>query len=126
LKVCAASPRIDRPGRVLIGPLFIPSDNPLWDQGKVLETVAMDSTRSIPILVVDDDPSIAKLFVRVLQQEGYRPWACVHPDEALALLETEKFPLAFIDINLPVMSGLELGARVKARNQVGYETILSR
>lgn len=79
----------------------------------------MNSTRSIPILVVDDDPSIVKLFVRVLQEEGYRPWTCVHPDEALALLATENFPLAFIDINLPGMSGLELGARVKARNPAG-------
>jgi PAS domain S-box-containing protein len=77
----------------------------------------MDSTPLIPILVVDDDPAIVKIFVQVLQQEGYRPWACVHPDEALALLETENFPLAFIDINLPVMNGLELGARIKAGNQ---------
>jgi two-component system sensor histidine kinase HydH len=65
------------------------------------------------VLVVDDDPTICHLLGDVLRTEGYQPVICLHPRDALALSATESFGLAFVDINLPDMSGLDLAARIK-------------
>ena len=65
------------------------------------------------ILVVDDDPSIGRLLSRAIQIGGYQPLLCSHPQEALELSKQEDFILAFIDINLPSMSGLDLAFQLK-------------
>jgi two-component system sensor histidine kinase HydH len=67
----------------------------------------------VKILVVDDDPTICKLLEGVLLTEGYQPELCLHPQQALALSGQERFGLAFVDINLPEMSGLDLAAKIK-------------
>jgi PAS domain S-box-containing protein len=65
------------------------------------------------ILVVDDDPSVGKVLARAIKKGGYRPLVCSHPQDALDLSRQENFVLAFIDINLPSMSGLELAVQLK-------------
>jgi PAS domain S-box-containing protein len=65
------------------------------------------------ILVVDDDPTISRLLGEALEIEGYQPIICSHPNEVLAICEQETFDLAFLDINLPGMSGLDLAATLK-------------
>jgi len=65
------------------------------------------------ILVVDDEPSGAEAVADFLSIEGYQPLVCTHPQEALASFEKGRFSLAFVDINLPDMNGLELASRLK-------------
>lgn len=65
------------------------------------------------ILVVDDEPSGAEVVADFLSIEGYQPLVCTHPKEVLASFEKGRFSLAFVDINLPDMSGLELASRLK-------------
>ncbi len=67
-----------------------------------------------PILVVDDDPDMCAMLDEVLKEEGYRPLVCGVPHDALALSRQESFQLAFVDIHMPGMSGLDLAARLKA------------
>ena len=57
------------------------------------------------ILVVDDDPAIGSLLADALETEGYEPVTCTHPLDALSLSEREAFDLAFVDMQLPGMSG---------------------
>ena len=64
------------------------------------------------ILVVDDEPSGAAAVADFLT-EGYQPLVCTHPQEVLASFEKDRFSLAFVDINLPDMNGLELASRLK-------------
>ncbi|MBN2126658.1 MAG: response regulator [Deltaproteobacteria bacterium] len=72
--------------------------------------------RARNILVVDDDPGVGRLLEEALRDQGYRPTVCAHPKEGLLSLERGSFGLAFIDINLPEMNGLELASRVKERD----------
>ena len=65
------------------------------------------------ILVVDDEPSVGKVVAAFLSREGYQSLVCTHPQEVLASFEKSRFSLAFVDINLPGMSGLELASKLK-------------
>ena len=82
------------------------------------------------ILVVDDERSICQLVGQVLQSEGYEPIICTHPRDAIKVSELETFGLAFVDINLPEMTGLELASTLKVRDPMreivfitGYGTL---
>jgi CheY-like chemotaxis protein len=66
------------------------------------------------ILVVDDDPVIAKSFDRVLSGKGYAVITAATGEEALSKLSSETYDLVFTDIKMPGMSGIEVAERVKA------------
>ena len=76
----------------------------------------MEEKRSIreKVLVVDDELSLCQMISKVLNNEGYQPIVCQSPNEALAATENEIFGLAFLDINLPEMNGLELASKIKS------------
>jgi CheY-like chemotaxis protein len=65
-----------------------------------------------PDVLVAEDSAIARRFMQVkLQQLGYRVHLAVDGEEAMALLERERFALAFIDIVLGPPSGID-GLRI--------------
>jgi two-component system sensor histidine kinase HydH len=68
------------------------------------------------ILVVDDDPAIRDLLSLALEEEGYHPILCAHPMDAMRVSDQEPFDLAFVDIVLPEMNGLELASELKANH----------
>lgn len=65
------------------------------------------------IMVVDDDPSIGELMAEFLSSEGYETLICTHPQQALDLINKEPFNLAFVDINMPEINGLDLAVCLK-------------
>ena len=67
------------------------------------------------ILVVDDDPVVAKSFDRVLTRKGYSVITAESGEEALKKLATENYDVVYTDIKMPGMSGLEVAERVKAK-----------
>jgi len=67
------------------------------------------------VLVVDDDPVVAKSFDRVLSGKGYAVITAASGQEALNKLETEDYDVVFTDIKMPGMSGLEMAEQVKER-----------
>lgn len=70
-------------------------------------------TASVKILVVDDDPSIGQLIADFLLSEGHHPVICVHPQQALDFIEKESVGMAFVDINMPEINGIELAKNIK-------------
>lgn len=67
------------------------------------------------VLVVDDDPVVARSFDRVLSDKGYAVITANNAQEALDKLETENYDVVFTDIKMPGMSGLELTEQMKQR-----------
>jgi len=67
-------------------------------------------------MVVDDEADICDMVAEVLKTAGYHPITCTHPGEALSIFEQEDVGLAFVDISLPDMTGLELASELKKRN----------
>lgn len=66
------------------------------------------------VLVVDDDPVIARSFDRVLSGKGYAVITARDGNEALRKLRDEKYDVVFTDIKMPGMSGIEVAERIKA------------
>lgn len=66
------------------------------------------------VLVVDDDPVVAKSFDRVLSARGYAVITAENGQEALSKLSGENYDVVFTDIRMPGMNGLEVAERVKA------------
>jgi len=71
-------------------------------------------TTQARVLVVDDDPVVAKSFDRVLSGKGYAVITAHDGPEALEKLAREDYDAVFTDIRMPGMDGLEVAARIKA------------
>lgn len=67
------------------------------------------------VLVVEDDPGVARLQKRRLEQAGYVVRTAATADEAQAAVETDGVELMVLDYRLPGgVTGLDLYARLKA------------
>ncbi len=60
------------------------------------------------ILVVDDEPEIAKLVRAYLERAGYAVVTAYEGQQALAVFRHEKPNLVVLDLNLPGMDGLDV------------------
>ena len=60
------------------------------------------------VLVVEDERDIAALVAYHLTREGYRVRTVEHGAEALESIRIERPDLILLDLNLPVLSGLEV------------------
>ena len=70
---------------------------------------------STEILVVDDEPEMCELVGLILARGGYRPTLSPRPEHALALYrDGKRFPLAVLDVVMPVITGEELARRLRA------------
>jgi DNA-binding NtrC family response regulator len=65
------------------------------------------------ILVVDDDPSIARALELTFGEKGYRVKVAGSAGGALGLLRARPFDLVFTDLRLPDSDGMELLRRVR-------------
>ena len=67
------------------------------------------------VLVVEDDPEVLELSVRILNRQGYRVWQAVNGVEALRICEQHKEPidLMLTDVVMPQMGGKELAEKVQ-------------
>jgi len=66
------------------------------------------------ILIVDDEPRIRGLCLRVLRRPEFSVTCVSSVDEALTDLERDEFDLLITDIRMPRRDGLELVAEVKS------------
>lgn len=68
------------------------------------------------ILIVDDDASIKTLAEYYLVKEGYEVALAEQGLEALNILESNHFDLVLTDMMMPVMGGLELIEKLRAKD----------
>src|SRR4029078_1451403 len=62
----------------------------------------------IHVLVVDDERNIRNNLGMVLEAEGYKVGKCGNGDDAILRVKQGRYDLAFVDIQMPKMDGLEL------------------
>lgn len=66
------------------------------------------------ILIVDDNGTNRKLCRAILEQRGYRVREAANGVEGLAAVRAEPPELIFMDVQMPVMDGLETLKRLQA------------
>ncbi len=66
------------------------------------------------ILVVDDEPDIAELVKRTLEEGGYDVVTALNGDEALDQLGKGQVDLALVDFMMPEMTGRDLVEKIRA------------
>ena len=65
------------------------------------------------VLVADDEHGICQAFAELLQREGHEAILASSGSEALQLVGSESPAVAFLDVNMPGMSGLEVLAQLR-------------
>lgn len=60
------------------------------------------------VLVVDDNQDLCQLYRRVLLRAGYSVELAENGLEAVNQIKTKNFDLVILDVNMPVMSGLDV------------------
>ncbi len=69
-----------------------------------------------PILIVDDDADICETLTRVLRLEGHHVLTANSGEEAVSIAKDRACKMAFIDVKLPNIDGLETFLRLKEIN----------
>jgi FixJ family two-component response regulator len=65
------------------------------------------------ICLLDDDPSVLKAVGRLLSSAGWGVKEFRDPDEFLVYAKTHRTGVAVIDVWMPLMTGLEVQARLR-------------
>ena len=76
-----------------------------------------ESARPLHILLAEDNPVNQLLAVSFLKKLGHRVTVANNGQEAVDAVDAEQFDLVFMDIQMPVMGGLEATARIRAGEQ---------
>lgn len=66
-----------------------------------------EERRGLHILVAEDNLTNQKVIAKILERAGHRPHLVDNGEQALDVMEEEKFDLVLLDLHMPVMGGLE-------------------
>jgi CheY-like chemotaxis protein len=73
------------------------------------------ASKSLTILIVDDEPSICTLLKQFFVKLGFQTRFAATGAEALALIEKRPPDLIILDIYMPVLNGVELLRKLQTR-----------
>jgi two-component system, NtrC family, response regulator AlgB len=66
------------------------------------------TTEKPKVIIVDDEPNILKTMSICFDSIGFQTSPFIKPQEAVAVLQQEKFELAFIDLKMSPLNGMEM------------------
>lgn len=78
-------------------------------------------TKSAEILIVDDNPENLRVLDSILSNEGYSVRVARDGQQAIASIELAEPDLVLLDVNMPVMNGIEVCKTVKKNEK--YENL---
>jgi signal transduction histidine kinase/ligand-binding sensor domain-containing protein/ActR/RegA family two-component response regulator len=74
---------------------------------------AQTDSRPLDILLVEDDPTVAKVLMGLLEGMGHRAAHAANGLAALVELKRRRFDVALLDLDLPGMDGLQLARMIR-------------
>lgn len=82
------------------------------------ETETSEADKSyvpLRILLAEDNASNQKVTLKMLNKLGYRADAVVNGQEVLEALERQPYDVIFMDVKMPVMTGIEAARKIRER-----------
>ena len=76
------------------------------------------------ILIVEDNPVNQKVTSDTLKKLGYETVVANHGEEALEILEEERFDMILMDCQMPILDGYETTAKIRHKENSSGEHIL--
>ncbi|MBI5202585.1 MAG: response regulator transcription factor [Elusimicrobia bacterium] len=76
------------------------------------------------VLLAEDDPVFRDLVTEILTEAGYQVLAGENGQEAWELLESRGADMAVLDLNMPILDGLELTKRIRSDDRYKEMPIL--
>ena len=68
------------------------------------------------ILLIDDEPLVARVMAEALQDEGNHVVIAANGEEGLRMIEESLPDAVFLDVVMPGMDGIEVLRRIRARS----------
>ena len=65
------------------------------------------------VLIAEDSSVIQKLTKKILENQNYVIYPAKNGNQVLEMLEQEDFDIILMDINMPVMNGLECAEKIR-------------
>jgi DNA-binding NtrC family response regulator len=72
--------------------------------------------KQAPILVVDDEPEMCWILENIIRRTGFTSMRALNAEEAMVLIKSHQFGMAFLDAKLPDIDGLELARKLRKTN----------
>jgi len=99
--------------QALLSPVPAPAKAPTL----VTRHTLAEQRRALHILLAEDNVVNQRLAVRLLEKLGHTVVVAVHGEAALAALTQHAFDLILMDVQMPIMGGLEATAAIRAQEQ---------
>lgn len=78
-----------------------------------------NATRSLRILVADDNPVNLRVATRVLRDMGHSGVLVTDGEKALKALDAQSFDVCLFDVTMPVLDGMSAVAELRRREEAG-------
>ncbi|HJV28209.1 MAG TPA: response regulator [Aromatoleum sp.] len=85
------------------------------DDARLDDVCFQDDSEPLNVLLVEDTPVNQTLAVKLLTKAGHRVAVAANGREALERFDRQRFDLILMDVQMPVLDGMEATAAIRAR-----------
>jgi signal transduction histidine kinase/ActR/RegA family two-component response regulator len=93
----------------------LPAADGASETAPAARTASAGARQGLRVLLVDDNPVNLRLAARLLEREGHHPATAADGQQALAALAAEPYDVVLMDVQMPVMDGLEATQELRRR-----------